>query len=461
MTIRDASSSPRPRGFLALARRLALAVPAGLALASCGGDYGVGDSGFGLTCSVADQQTWLADYFAADYFWNQTSPYFPPQTGDVASYFQALLYTGNDTNFPGLTDTWSTYFSDDAFNRLYVDGQALGYGVFVAQPPLTTTLVVRYVDPGSPAATAGVARGDTVTSIDGVPAATVIATGDYSGLASSAAGETLTLGTNNAAGDHSLTLTSATYVLTPVQGARVVTTAGGRSMGYVMVTDLIDQALSPYDAAFAQFKAAGVRDVVVDLRYASAGTVHDGEIMASYPNGPLTTGQVYANLYFNADFQTDFDAFYTFDPYSSALGLSRVFVLTGPLTCGVAEQFVNGLSPYVTVVTIGSTTCGKPFGSTPASNCGTTYATVNFEVTNGSGQGRYFSGLAPTCRVDESYSAAIGSDGDSLLLGAEGYADGHGCPVAATTRNASSDTLRAAFLAPNVRRGAIVRQDGG
>src|SRR3569833_1874025 len=69
MTTRDRSSTPRPRGFLALARRLALILPAGLALASCGGGayVSVGDEGSGLSCSVGDQQTFLAEYFASDY----------------------------------------------------------------------------------------------------------------------------------------------------------------------------------------------------------------------------------------------------------------------------------------------------------------------------------------------------------------------------------------------------------
>ena len=69
MTTRDRPSTPRPRGFLALARRLALILPAGLALASCGGGayVSVGDKNNNHNNNKDNQQTFLAEYFASDY----------------------------------------------------------------------------------------------------------------------------------------------------------------------------------------------------------------------------------------------------------------------------------------------------------------------------------------------------------------------------------------------------------
>ena len=459
MTKQDRSSPARLRGFLALVRRCALIVPFGLALSSCGGgvDVGIDTGGESLTCSATDQQTWLADYFASDYLWNATSPYFPTQTGDPATYFNALLYTGGDPSFPaGVTDIYSSFTTDDAFNRFYVDGQELGYGVFVdgleVQGTSGQPLVVRFVDPNSPAAAAGVARGDQVTAVNGVAAATVIAGNDYSAFSSATAGQTLTLDTHNAAGDHHLVLTSAVYTLSPVTNVSTFTSPGGRTMGYMVVKDMIDQIQSPIDAAFGQFKAAGVQDVVIDLRYNAGGLVADGEILASYPAGPATDGKVYENLYFNANLSGVDDSLYTFDHYGNALGLTRVYVLTGPRTCSAAEQLVNGLSPYVSVVTVGDTTCGKPVGATPVSNCGTTYSAMTFQVANANNEGQYFDGLAPTCQVAEDFGKALGASDEPLLAAAASHADSGVCPAPTLAR---TNALRRGWMEPNERQGGI------
>jgi hypothetical protein len=55
--------------------------------------------------------------------------------------------------------------------------------------------------------------------------------------------------------------------------------------GYVVVKDMISQALAPLDAAFASFKSAGVHDVVLDLRYNGGGLVSTGATLASYVAG--------------------------------------------------------------------------------------------------------------------------------------------------------------------------------
>jgi len=458
MSMRDPFSSPRPRGFLRIARRLLLAVPVALSLASCGGDDTSDVTG--LSCSVSDQQTYLAEYFASDYLWAANSPYFPAQTGDVGSYFDALLYQGGDPTFPtGVTDIYSSFTTDEAFQRFYTNGQDLGYGVFVDGLEAAGgggPLMVRFVDANSPAAAAGVVRGDQVTAVNGVAAATVIASNDYSAFSADTAGQTLTLDTQDAAGtSHHLVLTSAVYTLAPVSNVSTFTSPGGRTMGYIVVKDMIDQSLAPIDAAFGQFKAAGVQDVVIDLRYNSGGLVGDGEILASYPAGPATDGKTYANLYFNANLSPVEDSFYTFDHYGNALGLSRVYVLTGPRTCSAAEQVVNGLSPFVQVVTVGDTTCGKPVGATPTSNCGNTYSVMTFQVANANNEGQYFAGLAPTCRVAEDFTKALGAADEPLLAAATAHADSGACPLGTLAKVQSQSALRRHWMEPNERQGGV------
>ena len=111
-----------------------------------------------------------------------------------------------------------------------------------------------------------------------------------------------------------------------------------------------------------------------------------------------------------------------------------MYVLQGPRTCAAAEQVVNALRPFVEVVQVGDTTCGRPVGFSPVDDgCGETYSVVNFEVVNASNEGRYFNGLDAQCAVAEDFSKALGAPDEPLLAAARNHADGIACPVAAAS----------------------------
>ena len=407
-----------------------------LALVACGGGGGRDDpTPPAASCSVADQKAWLSTYMDDWYFWYRLSPR-PDATpfNTVASYFDALLYTGTAADFP--SDRWSYFQSTESFNRFFGDGATLGYGVAVAgieaDGDPTRALWVRYVEPGSPAAAQGVVRGDEVIAVNGTPVATVIAGDDYGALSPGAAGDRLTLVLRRGGVDRTVVLTAAVFSLSPVQGATVMSSAGGRKLGYVQVKDMISQALTPMEAAFSQFKTAGVQDVVLDLRYNGGGLVSAGGTLASYIAGARGNGLTYASLLYNDKRAAGNNQRFDFSTQASSLGLPRVYVLTGPRTCSASEQVINGLrGAGVEVVTVGDTTCGKPVGFLPSSSCGQTYSAVNFESVNQRNEGRYFDGFDASCTVAEDFSTTQGGAADPLLAAAHTLADGGGCPRAA------------------------------
>ena len=443
-------------------RRRFLAALLPLALAACGGDDGF-DSGAPATCSVADQKAWLSSYFDDWYFWYRISPRpNPAGYATVGDYFNALLYTGTDVNFPA--DRWSFYQSVESFNRFFGDGESLGYGVSVAgnevvgQPD--APLYVRYIEPLSPAA-GKVARGDQVLSINGRSAHDVIAADDFSALSATNPGETLTLQLRTNGVDRTVVLTSAVFTLAPVGTYGVVSSPGGRKMGYVLVKDMISQVASPLDNAFASFQAAGVNEIVLDLRYNGGGLVSVGRDVASYVAGTRGNGVAYAKLLYNDKRAADYNQTYMFSgSLAAAAGVPRVFVLTGSRTCSASEQVVNGLrGAGVDVVTIGDTTCGKPVGFLPTSACDVAYTVVNFESVNARNEGRYFDGFDATCPVAEDFTKALGTTAEPLLAAAASYADGGGCPVAATKAQPFSVRAKSLRLAPEPGdvRGMIAR----
>ncbi len=418
-----------------------LACTAALLLAACGGGDGSGgDPGAaqGSDCTVEAQKSWLAGYMDEWYFWNRLAPRPEPAAfASVDGFFAALKYTGSDPAFPA--DRWSGSQSTASYERFFGDGQTLGYGVSVAGIEVTgqagRPLYVRHVEPLSPAGAAGIQRGDEVLALNGRAVPGLIAANDFAALSASAAGDVLRLQLRSLDGrERSVELTAAVHALTPVAHDTVLTSPGGRRLGYVFVKDMLEQANAPLQAAFTRLRNAGAETVVLDLRYNGGGLVSVGASLASYLAGNRGQGQVYASLLYNERRAGSNNSRFSFSPQAQAVPASRVYVLTGPRTCSASEQVINGLRGVgVDVVTIGSTTCGKPVGFLPAARCGTTFSVVNFESVNARGEGRYFDGFAASCRVDEDFRQALGSAGDPLLAAAQRHADTGACPASATS----------------------------
>jgi carboxyl-terminal processing protease len=474
LTLPAAPPHPLPRPFwisdtatmkahtMTLARRFCIVLMP-LLLASCGGGSSDG------SCTVDDQKRWLGDYMNEWYFWTAISP--KPNANNfstVEDYFTALQYV---TTSPNLDyDRFSRRETDESFNRFFGDGNSLGFGVSVAGLELGTDaskpLYVRYVEPASPAFTQGVQRGDRVLSVNGRSAADIIAKEDFSALTANKAGDVLTLVLNRNNVDRTVTITAAVFALTPVRNAKVITTGAGRKLGYLLVNNMVTQSLTPMDAAFAQFKTAGVNDVVLDLRYNGGGLVSTGATLASYIAGSKGAGLNYAKLRYNAKRAAANNVTTAFEQKSQALNLSRVFVLMGRRTCSASEQVINGLQGAgLNVVTVGENTCGKPVGFLPTSYCGYTYSVVNFDSVNHLNNGGYFSGLQASCPVPEDFSTNQGAADDPLLASAQSYADTGKCLLRpqsadqATARSARRDSPAARGLGaePGEWRGVVNR----
>jgi carboxyl-terminal processing protease len=438
-----------------------------LLMAACGGGTNSDGSPSG-SCTVADQKSWLGSYMNDWYWWTAISP--KPNAdnfADVPAYFTALQYITDSAELD--YDRFSRRETDESFNRFFGDGNTLGYGVSVAGLEVGTDgskpLYVRYVEPASPAAAQGVARGDQVLSLNGRSAASVISSEDFSALTANAAGETLSLVLQRNGVQRTVSLTAAVFALTPVRNAAVLTTSGGRKLGYLLVNNMVSQALAPMEAAFAQFKAAGVSDVVLDLRYNGGGLVSTGATLASYIAGTRGNGLSYAKLRFNDKRAAANNSNYAFEAKPQSLNLPRVFVLQGRRTCSASEQVVNGLQGAgLQVVTVGENTCGKPVGFLPTSYCKYTYSVVSFDSVNHVNKGSYFKGLAATCPVTEDFQLNQGSADDPLLDNARFYADTGRClprpqgsEAATARRGADGDRRSRLRVEPGEWQGMVAR----
>lgn len=433
-------------------RKGVAAALATLLLAACGGS-GSGAPVGSSSCDLVSQQNWLRDYMLDWYYWAGVSP-APDPAGfaSVTAYFTALQFGGNGS-VPA--DRWSYLQSSASYNQFYGEGRTFGYGLFVNGIEQQLPLKVRMTEPLSPAATAGLQRGDTIVSINGRAAAELVAANDFAMLSPSAEGERLDVAVERAGSTHSVVLNAATYTLTPVPVARVLDLAGNAKAGYLMLKDFISQAETPLAAAFADFRAAGASELIVDLRYNGGGRVSTANFLASQIVGALHRDKVFVELRYNPRHAGSNSAY----RFSAAPGpaFGRVIVITGARTCSASELIVNGLRPYVDVVTLGAASCGKPFGFNPVESCATTFSAVNFQSFNAANQGDYYAGIAATCPAGDDFSGALGDAAEKLTAAAAQILAGGACPAvtAAQREQAAAVGRRARSLGvePGERRG--------
>jgi C-terminal processing protease CtpA/Prc len=380
-----------------------------------------------LGCDLTTQKSALLDYMQTGYLWSDVSPQPGPENyGTLEQYFAALLFTGSATQ---PADRWS-YLSDSVqYNQFFQDGQTLGYGIFVNGLEGQLPLRIRYIEPRSPAALQGLQRGDVIQAINGVDTATLLASGNFTALSPQNEGDIVGLQIATDAGVRNVAVSASTYDLQPVAAHAVFTATDGRKAGYVSLKDFITQAEQPLEAAMGAIRAEGASDIIVDLRYNGGGRISTAAKLASLIAGKAHDGKVFVRLEHNAKVRL-LDSEYNFS--ATASGFTRAIILTGSRTCSASELLVNGLKPYMEVVTIGGQTCGKPFGFQPVDSCGKTISAVNFESFNALGEGRYYQGLTPGCSVKENFTGRLGDPQETLTAAALERLHTGQCPAIAT-----------------------------
>ena len=252
----------------------------------------------------------------------------------------------------------------------------------------------------------------------------------------------------------SVTMTAQAITTSPVQKAKVITTSGGESVGYVLFNDHISTAALPLVNAVKSFvQENGIDDLVLDLRYNRGGTISIARMITSMIAGSAAKDKTFAIIEGNdkiGDVVYPFSKHYGGEPLPM-LDLPRLFVLTSSRTCSASELIINSLRGIdIDVIVIGSTTCGKYYGFFPADNCGTTYFSIHVKVVNSRGIADYDDGFSPDCSVsDNDFNNQLGNPQESLLKTALAYQATGSCPSTGanlTIQPAAGDSERKYLL---------------
>jgi len=406
-----------------------------LAACSSGGD-GPGPIGDPSACSNDGQKQFVLDNLYYWYLWNDQLP-ANISIGDYATpeelATQVTEMFGPQKPGGGPLDRFSSVGSLEADQQFFGEGQYEGFGFSWRLEG--GDMVFTRVFVSSPANAAGFARGQTVLTIDG---RTIAAIEAAEGINAALNGDSVDFEIENP-DTSTFTATVARDIVTinPLPQWRVIAQGGGNPpVGYMEFATFIStahdgQGGNDFNDVFTDFINAGVRDVIVDLRYNGGGLVSTAELLGDYLGARNNDGQVFSNTEFNADRAAANNSIEYYELRGSSIDLNRLIIIASRGTASASELVTNSLDPYLAdgVYIVGDNTFGKPVGQIGLEFCEKILRPTSFQLTNAAGVGDYFDGLPVDCAAQDDSSIPVGDDLDPNVVAALSYVNGTGCPV--------------------------------
>ena len=457
-------------GFSARARNLALSTGCAALLAACGGGGGSASSSGTATptptpaptsaCALTARKSWALSQLQEWYL-------FPDLLNSSAN---AAAYSSIDDYIDALVaparaqyrDRYFTYLTsikeEDAY---YGEGETAGFGIRFELDPSQYRLYASEVFEGTPALAAGIDRGSEILQIT-IPGGSarnvrdILISGGTPALVNAlgpdTAGTTRVVKFRTSAGEErTVNLAKADYKLDPVSdiyGAKIITD-GEKQVGYINLRTFIDTAAPDLRAAFAAFKAQGMTELIIDLRYNGGGLISIAALMGDLM-GEGRSGQVFSQITLRES-KASLNSAYLFEPRPESITPTKVaFIATGS-TASASELVINGMVPYLgtNMALIGGNTYGKPVGQMAFDReaCDDRLRIVALKVENADQQGEYYSGLATTvpttCRASDDITYQLGDPEEGMVRAALDYLGGRSCsPILTASATASVGTVR-------------------
>jgi len=381
-------------------KKLLLVATLSFIFIACGGD---GNSRLTFevmtpkSCSLEDRNQFVYDVLKDSYLWSD-------KVGDINISLSLDEHEFLD-NFLYHDDRFSHILTLDSYDDQFNAGEATDFGflsalVKNAQGGYDT--VIAYVYENSPADLAGLRRSDTILS-----SVEINETDVYTMRIEDNAGVT-----------REIEIKEQEYAVTNISHQDIIA-LDDKKVGYFLFKSFVGPNLEKnLDNTFAYFKANGVDELILDLRYNGGGLLNVAAHLGSLIGGNNVKGHIFQNNRFN-DKYSKYNSSTYFDAIpSESLHLNRVYIIATQNSASASESLINALKASnngIEVVTVGTATYGKPFGMYTIPYCDNVLVPIHFSDENSDGMGGFVDGLTPTCHVQEDLNLDFANLNETLL----------------------------------------------
>lgn len=424
---------------------------------------------------------WIYEKMKFWYLWNHSIPDSPDKNTTPDVFFQSLLST--EDRF-----SWIQTNYKELLNSLVGISREAGYEFVVyrdKENPNNVLAQVTYVKPASPAAAAGLKRGDVITHIN----EQLLTISNYRDRFKdinknySIRYKPILVEEGTFGSEKTISLSPIEYAENPNYLHKIFEIDGGK-IGYYVYNffasgteadnDLYDDEM---DQIFANFKAQGITDLILDLRFNSGGSESSATNLASLI-GANVNG---AKIFFKREYNDQVKEAILNDPQGgeaylkrnfiskneqigNQLNDNRVYILTGSRTASASELVINGLKPYMDVFLIGDTTVGKNVGSfsiyeenDPDNTWGIQPIVV--KVLNSLDQSNYTFGFNPDIIIEDKtlFIYPLGDIRETLLKRALEHITGN--PIPARVKDLQEQEVVAHSLDNKARSNRLVMEN--